>query len=106
MNISTSCVNSAADILGAKWTAQILREFSSSGSQRFCELERAIPEINPRTLTKRLEELQERAIIIPIDGAGYNGYELTQKGKDLIPILQKMADWGAKYPRDPSWNVA
>jgi|JI10StandDraft_1071094.scaffolds.fasta_scaffold343048_2 DNA-binding HxlR family transcriptional regulator len=105
MNLSSPCIKSAADILGTKWTAQILREFSSS-DQRFCELERAIPDINPRTLTKRLDELQSNGIITPIDGAGYNGYKLTPKGHDLLPILEKMAEWGAKYPRDPSWNVA
>lgn len=105
MHISPTCISSAADIIGSKWTAQILREFSDGGT-RFCELERAIPDINPRTLTKRLDDLQAHAIITPIDGAGYNGYELTAKGRDLIPILQKMADWGEKYPRDSSWNIA
>ena len=71
MNLSSPCIKTAADILGTKWTAQILREFSSS-DQRFCELERAIPDINPRTLTKRLDELQSHGIITPLDGEGYN----------------------------------
>ena len=103
--IHTGCVKAAADIIGNKWTAQILRELSNN-PQRFCELERAIPEINPRTLTKRLEELHERDIITHIEDTGYSAYELTRKGHDLIPILEKMAEWGQKYPRDPSWDVA
>lgn len=105
MNISNQCINSAADIIGSKWTAQILREFAS-GNKRFCELERAIPDINPRTLTKRLEDLKNKGIIKPTSKSGYSGYELTTKGCDLLPILKKMADWGERYPKDALWNVA
>ena len=29
-------------------------------------------------------------------------YELTRKGRDLLPILRDMADWSAHYPITPS----
>ncbi len=101
----TGCVKVAAEIIGNKWTAQILRELSNS-PQRFCELERAIPDINPRTLTKRLDDLHDSDIIVHTEETGYSAYTLTPKGCDLIPILEKMSEWSDKYPRDPSWNVA
>ena len=94
-----SCLRSAADILGTKWTALILRELAAS-PRRYCEIERAIPDINPRTLSQRLESLQQHTIITEID----HHYELTRKGRDLLPILRDMADWSARYPHNPIHN--
>lgn len=105
MSNHLGCVNEAAAVIGSKWSAQILREFSR-GPKHFCELERALPSVNPVTLTKRLDELRDRGIITRLEDEGYSAYDLTQKGKDLLPILKKMAEWGEKYPRDSSWNVA
>ncbi len=87
------CIQSAITILGAKWTALILRDLMD-GPKRFCELERLVTGINPRTLTARLLELEDRGIVT---NDGTNGYELTRKGKDLLPILKQMAMWGDKY---------
>ena len=70
--------------MGAKWTALILRDLMD-GPKRFCELERLVTGINPRTLTARLLELEDRGIVT---NDGTNGYELTRKGKDLLPILK------------------
>ena len=96
-----SCIRSAADIIGNKWTALILRELADE-PRRYCEIERAISDINPRVLCQRLDSLQQQGIITETDSR----YELTHKGRDLLPILRDMADWSARYPRDPSYNVA
>jgi len=81
------------DVIGNKWTALILRDLAS-GPKRFCEVERLAGRINPRTLCQRLNDLEEHGIVakqtiseIPLRGE----YILTQKGKDLIPVLQQMA---------------
>lgn len=95
------CVNSAAEIIGNKWSAQIIRELAE-GPKRYCEIERGVSGINPRILSQRLEMLENRGVIVEI----YNAYELTHKGYDLLPILRSMAEWGNKYPRDPSRNIA
>ena len=90
----TGCIAAAMDIVGQKWTALILRDLSK-GSCRFAELERSIFGINPRTLSGRLDSLKTHGIIIECPGG--NGYELTPKGHDLLPILKAMADWGDKH---------
>ena len=92
-DMKPSCIRAAADILGSKWTALIIHELSS-GPQRFCAIERAVDDINPRTLTQRLEMLQSHDIITQFDSS----YELTDKGRDLLPILEDMATWSAHYP--------
>ncbi len=89
------CIASAMAILGQKWTALILRDLIS-GPQRFCELERSVGNINPRTLSQRLDDLEKHGIIS--SNREDSKYRLTKKGLDLLPILKQMAAWGIKYP--------
>lgn len=88
------CIEAAMDIIGQKWTALILRDLSTN-SCRFTELEHSINGLNPRTLSQRLESLKNQGIVVDCDTSG--GYELTQKGRDLIPVLEAMAAWGDKH---------
>lgn len=98
---NVGCIDPASEILSHKWSALIIRELAE-GPKRYCEIERGISSINPRILSQRLESLSDHAIITEVD----NHYELTCKGRDLLPILKDMAAWSAKYPHDPLWNVA
>jgi DNA-binding HxlR family transcriptional regulator len=90
------CIASAMEIIGNKWTALILRDLFE-GPKRFCEFEKSVGNINPRTLSQRLDDLEAHGIITR---QSFNEvpprieYELTQKGRDLLPILQQMAEWG------------
>lgn len=96
---SVGCIASAMQIIGNKWTALILRDLFA-GPKRFCELERSVGTINPRTLSQRLDDLEAHGIITR---ACFNEvpprieYALTKKGEDLLPILKQMASWGNKY---------
>lgn len=93
------CIAAAMEIVGNKWTALILRDLFS-GPKRFCELEKSVGSINPRTLSQRLDDLEAHGIISKESFAEVpprTEYTLTQKGEDLLPILQQMATWGTKY---------
>ncbi len=93
------CIAATMQIIGNKWTALILRDLSS-GSKRFCELEKSVGNINPRTLSQRLDALEEHGIITKRSFAEVpprTEYSLTQKGIDLTPVLKQMATWGTKY---------
>lgn len=111
MNINDTApcdIKSAMAILGTKWTALIIRELAD-GAKRFGQLEKSIAGLNPRTLSKRLDDLEnERIITSCSDGGAYNHrcYTLTDKGRDLLPILANMAKWGEKYPENPLENIA
>ncbi len=93
------CIAGAMEIIGNKWTALILRDLAA-GPMRFCEFERSLGGISPRTLSQRLDALEEHGIITRQTFAEVPPrceYTLTEKGRDLIPILKQMAVWGDKY---------
>ncbi len=93
------CIASAMEIIGNKWTALILRDLFS-GPKRFCELEKSVGSISPRTLSQRLDDLEAHGIITRQSFAEVpprTEYPLTKKGEDLLPILQQMAAWGTTY---------
>lgn len=86
------CVAAAADILGSKWTALIIKSLAECPG-RYCALEKSVAGINPRILSQRLDQLEASAII----EKSASGYALTEKGRGLIPVIKSMAAWGAKY---------
>lgn len=93
------CIAAAMEIIGNKWTALIIRDLTS-GPKRFSELERSVGAINPRTLSQRLDDLEQHQIIVRKSYAEVPPrieYTLTEKGRDLIPVLKQMATWGEKY---------
>jgi len=93
------CIASAMEIIGNKWTALILRDLCE-GPRRFSELEKSVGTINPRTLSQRLDDLEQHGIVTK---KSFNEvpprieYTLTPKGEDLVPVLKQMAAWGDKY---------
>lgn len=99
------CIASAMEIIGNKWTALILRDLTT-GPKRFGELERSLKDgrgghaISPRTLSQRMDDLEEHGIVsrkVYAEMPPRCEYTLTAKGQDLIPILKQMAVWGEKY---------
>ena len=98
----TGCIASAMAVIGNKWTALILRDLAG-GSKRFCELERSVGNINPRTLSQRLDDLETHGILTKqmfAEVPPRTEYTLTSKGADLMPVLEQMAAWGAKHYND------
>ncbi|HET9173963.1 MAG TPA: helix-turn-helix domain-containing protein [Candidatus Saccharimonadales bacterium] len=95
----SGCIASAMDIIGNKWTALILRDLAD-GPKRFGELEKSVGNINPRTLSQRLDDMETCGIVTRKSYAEVPPrieYTLTPKGQDLMPILKQMATWGEKY---------
>ena len=95
-NCSVACT---ADIIGAKWTAVIVHDLSE-GPRRFSELERACPGISPRTLSERLRVLEQDGVVVRqsyAESPPRVEYELTEKGRDLLPIIDAMRGFGHKW---------
>ncbi len=97
---NTECgVCATAEILCSKWTAIIIRDLAERNS-RFCELERSLGGISPRTLSLRLRELEEHAIVERRTFAEVPPrveYALTKKGRALTPIIIAMRSYGETW---------
>ena len=93
---STCSVAACAEILGAKWTAVLVHDLSE-GPRRFGELERSCCGISPRTLSERLRALEQEGIVVRrsyTESPPRVEYELTDKGDDLLPIIEEMRRFG------------
>jgi len=92
-------VKAATEILGDKWTPQLLRFFVNNEVVRFCQLQDLVGGINPRTLSARLIQLEHEGIIVKKATSSEKRceYRLTEKGNDLLPILQNMQEWSEVY---------
>lgn len=87
------CISAAMSVIGQKWTALILRDLCA-GPKRFRDFSESLPTLNPRTLSARLDDLTEHGVI---ETCSEGGYQLTEKGEALIPVLKAMAEWGDKW---------
>ncbi len=89
----------AAEILGARWTLVLLREFVA-GSTRFNELRRGVPRMSPALLSKRLKDLEKAGIVARSHVTGEPDlfeYRLTKAGQDLQPIIESVGIWGQRW---------
>jgi len=98
-----------AEIISGKWTLLVIRDLAAC-SQRFCELERSLEGISPRTLSLRLRALEEQGII---ERRTYPEvpprveYALTEKGKALVPLIDDMRSYGRRWvPREQRTTAA
>ena len=103
MPVDESCpVCRTADIVCGKWTLLLVRELAE-GRSRFCELERSLTGISPRTLSLRLRALEEEGIVERHTFAEVPPrveYALTEKGRALIPIIDSMREYGRTWLAD------
>ena len=67
------------------------------GATRFGEMKKMIPNITERMLTLQLKELEQDGIITRFATDSRVEYELTEIGKDLIPICKQLHNWGTKH---------
>jgi DNA-binding HxlR family transcriptional regulator len=95
-----SCpVCATADIICGKWTILVIRDLAD-GRTRFCELERSLTGISPRTLSLRLKALEEEGIVerhtFP-EVPPRVEYSLTTKGQALLPLIEDMRRYGREW---------
>ena len=87
------------DVIGGKWKSLILFHLMS-GTKRFNELRRLIPDITQRMLTLQLRELETDGVIhreIYREVPPKVEYSLTELGNSLAPLVSAMREWGAVH---------
>jgi DNA-binding HxlR family transcriptional regulator len=88
-----------AEIVCGKWTLLVIRDLAE-GRSRFCELERSLRGISPRTLSLRLRALEEEGVVarqtFP-EVPPRVEYALTDKGRALVPLIEDMRTYGRQW---------
>ena len=96
---ATCPVCRTSEIISGKWTLLVIRDLAD-GNRRFCELERSLEGISPRTLSLRLRALEEAGIVarrtFP-EVPPRVEYALTDKGRALVPIVESMRVYGREW---------
>ncbi|MFK0153161.1 winged helix-turn-helix transcriptional regulator [Streptomyces sp. NPDC090493] len=86
----------ALDVVGDRWTLLIVRELLA-GPRRYTDLHADLPGVSTDVLASRLKDMERDGLAtrrrLPPPGAAYV-YELTTRGRELLPVLQALGKWG------------
>ncbi|KUO12631.1 winged helix-turn-helix transcriptional regulator [Streptomyces sp. DSM 15324] len=86
----------ALDAVGDRWTLLIVRELLA-GPRRYTDLHADLPGVSTDVLAGRLRDMERDGLAtrrrLPPPGAAYV-YELTPRGRELLPVLQALGRWG------------
>lgn len=92
-------VELTVNVIGGKWKVLLLWKLKD-GIVRYGEFKRHLPAITHKMLSQCLRELEKDGIVhrhvhqvIP----PVVEYSLTEKGKELVPVLTSMQKWGLNY---------
>lgn len=94
-------------VIGSRWTIAIVRELAVK-PRRPSELSKALAGISAKTLTQRLRDLEEWQLV---KRTAYQEipprvvYELTERGKDLLFVLEALKDLGESWQRSLNIDV-
>lgn len=91
----------AVNLIKGQWALIICCQLSY-GKMRFGELKKYIPSITERMLTLQLRKMEENLLVtrtVYAEVPPRVEYELTPIGKELIPVLHKLGEWGEEYKK-------
>lgn len=89
----------ALDVVGDKWTLLIVRDLLD-GPMRFVALQRSLPGISTEQLRSRLNMMVAVGLLTKTryrEVPPRVDYELTKKGRDLLPVIAAWSAWGLEH---------
>ena len=93
----------ALDLVGERWALLVVRELLL-GPKRFTDLRAGLPHVGPDVLAQRLRDLEQSGIArrgtLP-PPAGSRVYELTERGRELEPVVLALGRFGSVAPFPP-----
>ena len=99
-------INFVLETLGDKWTLLIVRDLMFKGKNSYTEFLQSDEKISTNILADRLKKLEDNGVVekrVALDNRSKSIYSLTNKGKDLLPMMLEITVWSAKY--DSSTNT-
>ena len=96
----TKCpITFALDIFGDKWSLIIIRDLLFKEKKYYGEFLNSAEKISTNILANRLVKLESEGLISKTQDTKNLSkfvYCLTQKGKDLLPLVLELIEWSAK----------
>ncbi len=96
-------ISFSLDLLGDRWTLLVVRDLALKGKRTFSELAASDEGIATNILSDRLNRLEAEQVIEkqrdPNDGRRFI-YRVTDRGKDLLPVLVELIVWGTNNDPD------
>ncbi|MFJ2646882.1 winged helix-turn-helix transcriptional regulator [Streptomyces sp. NPDC087420] len=91
--------HTAIELIGTRWTGAVLRALFT-GQHRYAQIKAAIPGVSDTMLAQRLRALQDDELIerrvlatTPVQVE----YHLTERGRELEPVLASVIAWSHKW---------
>jgi DNA-binding HxlR family transcriptional regulator len=94
-----SYIQNTLSVINGKWKLPILLSMYS-GISRFRDLQRNIPNITTRVLSKELKDLETNKLIVRLVRDSYPvsiEYKLTTHSHTLTPLVDEMIKWGKQH---------
>ncbi|MNY43775.1 HTH-type transcriptional activator HxlR [compost metagenome] len=86
-------------VIGGKWKMAILYLLSAKQSIRFNEMQRQLGAVTYKVLSAQLKELEADGLVKRVEYPQIPPkveYSLTPRGQTLLPVLEKLCEWGAQ----------
>lgn len=88
------------NIIGDRWAILVLRDLFIHGPRKFQDFEQSLKGITPAVLSQRLKDFEAYGIIeasLYAEHPPRREYSLTEKGRELRPVLRALREWGERY---------
>lgn len=98
-NLPECPVATTVQLIGSKWKLLILRDLLT-GTKRYNELRRSLPEISQKVLTSSLKSMVDDGIVLRTaypEVPPRVEYSLTDLGESMRPVIKVMEQWGTEY---------
>lgn len=95
-------VRDTLDIIGGKWKILILISIWE-GNKHFREIERSIPKLSTKVLSKELKEMEENKLITRTIINGFpvrTEYAPTEYSKTLQKVIRELQKWGLNHRKE------
>jgi DNA-binding HxlR family transcriptional regulator len=100
----TCPIRETMDVLGRKWALLVISHIGVRHISRFNQLVKENPGMTPRALSLLLRDLRREGFLDRSgDGASTRSivrYSLTQKGRDVLPVIAALMEFGMHHFAD------
>lgn len=90
----------ALDVVGERWALLVIRELVL-GPKRYTDLRTGLRGVSTDVLSQRLRQLEQAGVLLQVTlppPTAARVYELTDRGRELEPVLHALGRWGSREP--------